>query len=618
MMKNVIKKTFAALTATSLLLTSSVSVMAAKNKFPDVTQDTYSWALEAIESMAEDGVVKGYEDGTFLPAKTVSKLEALVMTSRILGVNEDVNERIKDSALDVYGEDMAEYELPYGEAEVAYLLIKGVLSVDELEEYISPNNRDDGMKRYEVATLLTKALDAEKTLKAESIANLNYADTSDIPANAKKYVAYVSEIGLMQGMENNNFAPNDTVTRAQAALVLYNLKGMTEYDYKYGVVSSADAVSRVIKAKAPDETIISHYMTAGVILRYNGVVIGVNDVSVGHDAVFTYKDGKLYAIDFTDALIDDVVYGSYVSSASSTAKGTTVSVYVIGEEENVVDTSEKTTYKLSDNCVITYNGNTCSASSLKAGSYVKLTLKKGVVTIIEASAKDTKINGKVSEIILDPYKLRIEEDGGDVKDYMVSSTVSVSRNGKTADASDILVGDTVSVTLTYGIVSSVVASSRSSKSTGVIKEVIISATPKITLDTGDDEITYFVTKDAKISLSGTEAEFYDLRVGMSTVVNLDSDTVVSIESVLNDDVITWSGTVTLVNSSYGLIHMEFVDPVTSIQRTEAIYVDDKAAILDYDTQKTKKLSSIEPGTKITVTGSMKTGVFEARTVIIIE
>ncbi len=617
-MKNVMTKAFAVITAASLTLTASISAYAAKNKFPDVTNENYPWAIDAIESMADDGIVKGYEDGTFLPAKTVSKLESLVMISRILGTDAEENERIKESSWDIYGDDVAQYELPYGEEEIAYLLVKGILTTDELEEYIGEDNRDDALKRYEVATLLTKALDAEKSIKTEIIGNLEYIDNSDIPANAKKYVAYVSEIGLMQGMEDNRFAPNDTVTRAQASLVLYKLQSMTEYNYKTGVVFSTDSTSRVIKVKSSDETVISHYMTGDVILRYNGKAIGVNDVSVGYDAVLTYKDGKLYAIDFTDALVDDVIYGSYVSSSTSTAKGTTVSLYVIKEGDNAIDTSEKTTFKLADNCVITYNGNTCSASSLKSGSYVMLTVKKGLVTVVEASAKESKISGRIEEITLEPsYKLRIEATGGEMYDSMVSSDVKVTRNGKTATARDILVGDSVSVTLNYGIVTSVVAQSRSSEKSGIIKEVIISATPKLTLDVGGEEITYYVTSDAAITLSDKEADFYDLRVGMSAVIKLDSDTVVSIKSVLNDDIITWAGTVTLVNSSYGLIQMEFVDPTTAQKRSESIFVNSDAAILDYETQKAKKLSAITPGTKINVTGSMKTGVFEARTIIIL-
>lgn len=614
-MKKQTKKAFAVITAAALSVTMSISAFAAK--FPDVTEKTYPWALDAIESMADEGIIKGYEDGSFNPAKTVSKLESLVLISRILGVNNEKTSRITEAAWDVYGEDIAEYELPYGKDEIAYLLGKNVISVDELEEYIDAAHRDDALKRYEVAILLTKAMDAEANLKAELATGLEYADTSDIPANAKKYVAYVSDQELMQGMEDNKFAPNDTVTRAQAAVVLHKLKNTTDYEFKTGIVSAVDQTTRQIKIKEAENSILSHYITADTIVRYNGTIIGINDISVGYDAVVTYKSGKLYSVDFTDALIDDVIKGAFSGSANSTAKGTTITVNVIGDNDTQLP-SEKTTFKLSDECVITYNNNTCALASIKAGSYVKLTVKEGIVTVLEAQNKENTFSGRVDEVILEPvYKLRIEANGGEVDEYLLNSEVKVTRNGKTVSVREVLAGDTVSVTTSYGIIKSLVATSRSSAKTGIIKEVIISNTPKLTLTYDGVDTTYYVTTDAEITLSGVKSTFYDLRVGQATTIKLDSDTVVAIESAASDEVVTWAGTVTLVNSSYGLIQLEFTDAVTGQTRTESVFVKDKATIVDYATQKTKKLSAVTPGMKVNVTGTMQTGLFEANTVIII-
>ena len=43
-------------------------------------------------------------------------------------------------------------------------------------------------------------------------------------------VQYVSENGLMQGVGNNQFAPDDNITRAMVATVLWRLGGEKEYD----------------------------------------------------------------------------------------------------------------------------------------------------------------------------------------------------------------------------------------------------------------------------------------------------------------------------------------------------------------------------------------------------
>ena len=148
-MKNKMKKILAAFTAAAMTLTVSIGAFAAK--FPDVTEEEYGWAIDAIESMADEGIIKGYEDGTFNPAKTVSKIESLVLISRILGVNEPENERIVETAWDIYGEEIAKYNLPYGEQrelEIVRALASNpkLLLLDEPAAGMNPQETHELMK----------------------------------------------------------------------------------------------------------------------------------------------------------------------------------------------------------------------------------------------------------------------------------------------------------------------------------------------------------------------------------------------------------------------------------------------------------------------------------------
>ena len=615
-MKKNLKKLLAVLLAAAMTL--SMCLTAVASVFPDVTDENYPWAIDAIEAMAEEGIIKGYDDGTFNPAKTVSKLESLVLISRILGFNDDINSGLVSAAWDKYGEEISKYDLNYGQDEIAYLLIKGVLLEEELEEYIDELHRNDGLKRYEVAVLLTKALDAVKLLNNDDVSNLAYEDNADIPASAKKHVAYISKIGLMQGLENNTFAPNDTVTRAQAALVLYKLQDMTSYVYEKGIVSGVDQKTRTIKLQCNDGETVSLTASSGTIMRYNGENIIINDIEVGLEAVVTYKDESVYAIDFTDALIDEIVYGAFVSSAKSTANGTTIIVNELGEFDTDVDKTKKTTYKVSEDAIITYNDTTCSLTSLKAGYYLKLTVEKGVVTVIDAKASASKISGRVNKVILEPvYMLSIEDTDGVIKDYLVSSTVTVKKNATTATARDILEGDSVSLGLSYDRITDISAMSKTTNKSGIIKEVVISSTPRITISYDGNDISYAITNSASIKVGDNAATFYDLRVGMSVKYTLESDTIVSLQTTANSTVTTWEGTVVLVNASYDLLQITFVDSVTGATRNESVFVKENASIVDYATQKDKKLSTIKPGAKVSVTGSLVSGIFEAGTVVII-
>jgi hypothetical protein len=73
--------------------------------------------------------------------------------------------------------------------------------------------------RAEMATMLAKA--SGKTI--ESNATTGFADDKDIPAWAKASVAYVKQAGMVKGKGNNQFAPQDQATRAEAVTVLLNM-----------------------------------------------------------------------------------------------------------------------------------------------------------------------------------------------------------------------------------------------------------------------------------------------------------------------------------------------------------------------------------------------------------
>ena len=80
-----LKKLICGLLGATLIM-SQAAVFAA---FPDVDGDkTVLWAKPYIDEMSQLGYIKGYEDGTFKPNKTISKVESLVLLSRMIGVND--------------------------------------------------------------------------------------------------------------------------------------------------------------------------------------------------------------------------------------------------------------------------------------------------------------------------------------------------------------------------------------------------------------------------------------------------------------------------------------------------------------------------------------------------
>ena len=54
------------------------------------------WAKSYIERVEKNGLVTGYEDGTFKPDNNVTVLESLIMLSRLYKIDDDIKKEIID------------------------------------------------------------------------------------------------------------------------------------------------------------------------------------------------------------------------------------------------------------------------------------------------------------------------------------------------------------------------------------------------------------------------------------------------------------------------------------------------------------------------------------------
>ena len=596
----------------SLVIIMSLPFAASAKTFSDVSETSHSWAIEAIQNMADIGVINGYSDGTFKPNNVVTKLESLLLTARILGSGKEENADLLEAAMKKFGETVDSYNLSFGEEEICFLLIKGIIDEDELADYIGKENASAGMKRYEIAVLLTKALDAEDEVSKNLITSLEFADTEDIPAYAKKYVEYICTNGIMNGVGDNKFSPNTSVTRAQIAVLMDKLSKITGYSYLSGKVSEVSYDTKVLKLKTDGEA-LRYVVTEDVLLRLEGADVTLKDISAGHEAFITIKDDELYAVDFVTPLVEKEVKG--VLTGKVTGANNSVSFYVIGEDDPDPDTSVKESYPLSDNVVVTYNDEPAAVNDLSVGLYLDVSIKEGKIVMLKAYPKSKTITGVVSATEITPVpKLYILLD--DVEEgYVLDKEVETTRNGKAANISTVVAGDNITATVVYNRITKVIATSKTKQANGVITEVIISANPRITVKTPEGEITYPVTNFCKFEIAGkSEPTFYDLRVGETVSLTIEGETVVKLVTNATDGVVQINGTVISTNVSHNLIQVNYIDPTSGVSVIEPIFVKSKAAIIDILTGETLKLTAIKDGSKITAFGTRSSGVFEATTI----
>lgn len=605
------------LAAAAAVCSSMAYTTAFAAKFADVTDANYGWAVEAVDSMAADKIILGYEDGTFRPANTVTKLESLVLAARILGVNDSANKEIISVFTEKYGADIEKYDIAYGSNELAFLLGKNIISTSELADYVGSSNASQGLKRYELAVLLTKAMGAEETVKKNLASVLDYADESSIPSFAKKYVEYVTEQGLMQGMSATEFSPNTEVTRAQMAVVLYKLKNNAGFESFSAIVTNVDSLLGVIKLKGKDDEPYGYTVKDDVALRFEGEKIALDDVSIGYECVITTKKASLFSIDFITPDVEESFRGSISSIKNNSKTGTSTikfNKFLDSGDKEVVE------YTTAENVNVTYEGEKGTVTALKSGDYAEVTLKKGKITLIAAKPKTETVKGTVKEIYTSDLGVYVKLTDVDDKEvsYIAGSDITVNKNGTaSAGLSEVRTGDSVSMTLEYGFITKIIATSKTSNTNGFIEEINISASPSVKIKLNGESKTYPLSSDVVITVNGTSGTIYDLRLSTTAKITLESDTIVKIDTSPIETITQITGTVDLVNASYGLVQMTYYDAVTAQNITQSVFVGKATKIINNSTGKEATLKTITSGMSVTAIGSVKSGVFEATTIIVL-
>ncbi|MDN5347659.1 MAG: hypothetical protein PWP65_1223 [Clostridia bacterium] len=192
----------------------------------------HHWAREAIAQMSTLGVIQGYPDLTFQPEKPVTRLEALIMAVRALGLEEEAL-KAKDTPLAFkHAEQIPVWARGY----VAVAVEQGLISEAELEGF----RPKQPAKRYEVAMLMTRALGKDTEARLQVGDDLPFRDVAAIPEWARGYVRLALRYNLMLGDPDKAFRPQEPVKRCEMALLLLRLmhqNGMLDKEMVTGTIA---------------------------------------------------------------------------------------------------------------------------------------------------------------------------------------------------------------------------------------------------------------------------------------------------------------------------------------------------------------------------------------------
>ncbi|WP_025698619.1 S-layer homology domain-containing protein [Paenibacillus durus] len=172
-------------------------------QFNDIKSD--SWAYQAVTSMSERKVINGYEDGSFRPNNSISREEFAKMIAVTFSLDQPVTQAVYFSDVPA-----TRWSFPYITAAKDYLTgyypPKGKAFFDPSE----PATRED------VAAALVKIMELDTTNYSS-----RFTDENKISPQLKKYVNVAAEYNLITGYEDGTFKPLNSISRAEAAALLY-------------------------------------------------------------------------------------------------------------------------------------------------------------------------------------------------------------------------------------------------------------------------------------------------------------------------------------------------------------------------------------------------------------
>lgn len=172
------------------------------------TQDSFKdiknhWAKSEIEEFSTKGYINGYEDGNFNPDKSMTRAEFVKIINKFFGFTQGTDVAFKDISKDLWS---------YNDISIA-------VKEGYINGYSDNTFKPDGLITREEAS---KIISTITKLSGDGI--LSYNDKDQIGDWAKAHVDALTDNGILQGVENNYFMPQKSMTRAEAVVILSRIK----------------------------------------------------------------------------------------------------------------------------------------------------------------------------------------------------------------------------------------------------------------------------------------------------------------------------------------------------------------------------------------------------------
>lgn len=572
----------------SIVLSLLFTMIANAAVFKDTSDH---WARSYIERVEKNGLVSGYEDGTFKPDNNVTVLESVIMMSRLYDIDDDIKEEI----IDEYKPSLKSMKnILYYEWALDYLAVAielGIVTEQAVKDMFANKNIFNDAEREEVAVLLTMALGLNDEAKSLKTYVLPFNDRDEITASARPYIYLMHEKKILLGDNEKNINPGNKITRAEISVLLDKAfdyindnKILPVFD-KYATTTTVNGlISEITSNKTESYIYVKDDRGVESIVKIdddteitiNGRVRQLSDLKKDMLVNCRINEERL-AIDIEADSTKDVVRGviQYVAFAQP-AK---ITIY---DEDD-----DKVTFDVGKDVEVYHDGKVTELRELDKNDEITLLLEDEAVYKIYSISRIKHYDGVITSIDYNyPIKVTIKTDESVTKTFIFTGDVDVTRNDEDSSFDQIGAGDEVTITTEYDDMIAINTIAKEAEMSGVIKEILIGTQSKIKIADEDGEITqYSVSNNVKITVGAKNVSIYDLRLGYNVNINTSGDEIVTMEVSQIETAKSFSGKIIFINTDDKLIMMQ---NTAASGKTELIYLSITNNTKIFDTSGTTK------------------------------
>ena len=323
--------------------------------FPDVGTG-WEWAAPSISKLADQGIIKGFNDGKYYPNKYVSFEETAKLLTGLL--NPTSSELAK--ARSEYKDTVKKYGVSdWAIDSVSYMLYREIMSVSDVSKASTMNYFKTGAdraypERNAVAVYYAKALG----LSGSGDTNLlKHKDIDKIPAVTKGYLASLIDAGIFKSTGSEGyFNGSRGIRRSEMALI-------TDTSYEYLKSGKVVGAEQTVEAKIFTDP--ADYPTA-IIVKISGRA-NASIFKLDENTKIEFKGNKQNFSSLKKDLLVKITYKP--ENTGSDNLGTATKIEIIDKNFSDSQTTGYIRYIGNNNLTIDYRSSYLQSEEISTAPY---------------------------------------------------------------------------------------------------------------------------------------------------------------------------------------------------------------------------------------------------------